>query len=306
VVWTRDGAGANVLTYKMADAGPSGADWLIETERYVQPAVGGNIGIPIVSCYFAESEGLASRSPLMDLAWKNVEHWQSASDQRNILKYSRTGILVLQGIGDDELAKMGGVVVGANQAVPFPVVDGKVYYAEHSGAAIGAGRQDLEDIKNEAKEMGARPLAERASVDTATGRQIDEDRSTSKLKSWIRGTELRLRRAFELCMEWRGAADSMPEDFAVDIYSDFSTGGGSGDMQVLSSMQIAGQLSKRTLLVEARRRSVLGEEVDPDEEIERIDEEFMPAMGPENSPSAASSDEEKVHSDGEDPEVDAA
>lgn len=305
VVWTREGVGATVQTFKRTKATAAGSEWAQEDERKVQPAAGGTIGIPLVSCFFSEADGLAASSPLMDLAWKNVEHWQSASDQRNILKYSRTGILVIQGMDADGLREAGGISVGANQAFPMPQIEGKVYYAEHSGSAIEAGRKDLEDIKREAAEMGSRPMRERATVDTATGRQIDEDRSTSKLKGWIRGTELRLERAFELAMEWRGAADEIKDDFAVDIFSDFSTGGGAQDMQVLSAMQVAGQLSKRTLLIEAQRRGVLREELDPDEEIEQMDEEFMAAAGPDvSTPKAATGDSEEDPDEGEEPEVD--
>jgi len=49
---------------------------------------------------------MQAKPPLLDLAWLNVEHWQSASDQSNILHVARVPIC-------SPRISEGGLIVGA-------------------------------------------------------------------------------------------------------------------------------------------------------------------------------------------------
>lgn len=67
--------------------------------------------IPLVSIYAGRTGLLTARPPLMDLAWLNLAHWQSSSDQRHILHVARVPILFARNL------KMGedGVEIGPNR-----------------------------------------------------------------------------------------------------------------------------------------------------------------------------------------------
>ena len=57
--------------------------------------------IPLVTLYTQRDGHMVGRPPLMDLAHLNVAHWQSASDQQNILKVARFPMLACSDIDDD-------------------------------------------------------------------------------------------------------------------------------------------------------------------------------------------------------------
>ena len=59
------------------------------------------------------------RPPLMDLAWLNLAHWQSSSDQRHILHIARVPILFARAIGHHD-APIGGGWQIPNHAVTSP------------------------------------------------------------------------------------------------------------------------------------------------------------------------------------------
>jgi len=51
--------------------------------------------IPLVPFYALRTGFMQSRPPLLDLAYMNVEHWQSSSDQRSILHTARVPLLTV-------------------------------------------------------------------------------------------------------------------------------------------------------------------------------------------------------------------
>ena len=69
--------------------------------------------------------------PLLDLAWLNIAHWQSSSDQRHVLTVARFPMLAGSGVPENT-----NVVVGPDRMLTTPNADGKFYYVEHTGAAI--------------------------------------------------------------------------------------------------------------------------------------------------------------------------
>ena len=65
--------------------------------------------------------------------------------------------------------------------------------------------------------------------------------------------------------EWIGV--ELPEDFKVDIWSDFAVSlQGSADLDVLLKATAQGVLSPETWLKEAQRRAVVAEDIDASQE----------------------------------------
>ena len=78
--------------------------------------------------------------------------------------------------------------------------------------------------------------------------------------------------AVELAFEYAatGIKTELPEDFKVDIYSDFSLGlKASEDIQALIAMRktVPPLISAETFLREVKRRGILSDNVDPEEEV---------------------------------------
>ena len=197
--------------------------------------------IYLITIYANKIGFLMAEPPLMDLAWLNLAHWQSDSDQRNILRLSRFGLLFGAGL-DKELVQSGSLDVGPSKAILCQNADAKLTYVEHTGKAIEAGRKDLQDIEEKMEIVGQQPMMRTQPQTTATAKRVDETRK------------------FELS-----------ESFAINIYSDFEAVLlGASDKELLLKMRQVGELSMETHLREQQRRGTLSTDVDIEEEVEAI------------------------------------
>ncbi|WP_122454739.1 DUF4055 domain-containing protein [Pseudomonas viridiflava] len=96
----------------------------------------------------------------------NVQHYQESSDQSNILRIARVPVLFASGVVDDAA-----IAIGSEYAIKGETgVDLK--YVEHSGAAIGDGRDSLKDLEAKMQSYGSDLLENSGAVETATGRAL--------------------------------------------------------------------------------------------------------------------------------------
>ncbi|WP_193184131.1 DUF4055 domain-containing protein [Nisaea sediminum] len=156
--------------------------------------------IPLVTIYASRTGFLTARPPLMDLAWLNLAHWQSASDQRHILHVARVPIL----FGRNLTLPEDGLELGPNRIVTGDGDGADLRFVEHSGAAIAAGRQDLIDLEDRMAVMGLDLMTRRsgAGATTATARAIDAAENSTALLSLIRAVEDGLTLAFGYMADW--------------------------------------------------------------------------------------------------------
>lgn len=221
-------------------------------------------GIPLAIFYAQKKSVLEAVPPLEALAWLNLAHWQSYSDQRNILRVARVPILHRTGVTAEEAGKP--LTVGPNNVIQTRSVDARMEYVEHSGKAITAGKEELDELEDWMETLGLQPFME-GSARTATEVGSRENRKMTSVQSWVRGMESTLREAYEIAARWIKA--TLPEDFSVDIFSDFSVATQSTtDLKSLDAARARGDLTLETFLSEQKRRGVLADSVDPAEEAE--------------------------------------
>lgn len=125
--------------------------------------------VPFVPVYGEFCGFMMSKPPLIELAYLNIKHWQSQSDQDNLLHFARVPIL---GVATDDTQFE--LTISGNVAVRIPA-DATLSYTEHSGKAIEAGKVSLDDLKDEMRQSGAELLVFRDAPATAT--EIDNDAS---------------------------------------------------------------------------------------------------------------------------------
>jgi hypothetical protein len=135
----------------------------MQRERHDQP--GGNSAFPGLHQPRRFHEACP---PLAKLAELNIAHWQSSSDQRNILHIARVPILFGAGFNTDDT-----IVIGAAEMVQSSNANAKLEYVEHTGAAIGAGDKDLENLELQMQSMGLQLLIDQA-------RRADRDRRDAR------------------------------------------------------------------------------------------------------------------------------
>ena len=154
---------------------------------------------------------MTAHPPLMDLAWLNLAHWQSASDQRHILHVARVPIL----FGRNLTLPEDGLALGPNRIVTGEGESADLRFVEHSGAAIAAGRQDLIDLEDRMAVMGLDLMTRRGGTGstTATARAIDAAENSTSLLGLIHAVEEGLTTAFGYMADWLG----VPRDDAVQV-----------------------------------------------------------------------------------------
>lgn len=225
--------------------------------------------IPFRSVYTGRTGFMIADPPLINLAWMNVAHWQSSSDQRNILRVARVPFLFGAGLPEGGLAdpQTGKFTMGASRAVCVAEAGATLGYVEHSGNAIAAGRTDLQDLKEEMSTMGFELLVRKPGNETATARAID----SAEVNSALAAMAIELQHAMDECLalmqKWRG----VKETGTCEVNTNYSVSSEDAAIgQLLLQARQAREISRTTFWAELQRRGVLGEEFDADAEDELL------------------------------------
>lgn len=228
-------------------------------------------GIPLVKVFTHRVGFMNAVPPLSKLADLNLAHWQSSSDQRNILHYARVPILFRSGFTPEELDKPIQIGAAASQGSANP--DAKISWVEHSGRAIDAGAADVKRLEERMEVLAAKPfISQRTGGITATSRAIDESRASSNIQNWVRRLENGILGAFKLASKWTNV--ELDESFGIEIFSEFSIANRSHDnVKVIESARSRGDLDRETWLSEMKRYGILSEHILVDELEDALEEE---------------------------------
>lgn len=234
-------------------------------------------GIPVVTFYTNRTGYMEGLPPFEDLMWLNVAHWQTLSDVRNVLRMVLSAIFYAVGVDPEQLKEM---VFGPNVFLKSSNASASFGFAEHSGAGINAGRQELSELEARMEQLGLKPLIERSSRSTATAKIIDETRTSTDIQAWVRVLETVMVQAFEYAETW--VSEEISEDFQIDVFDDFGiTEKATEDLAELRAMRqlTPPALDIRTYLEEVKRRGLLADDVDLDVVLESIAAELL-VFGP--------------------------
>lgn len=224
--------------------------------------------------YYAQRTGFFTGEPVLeDLADVNIAHWQSQSDQRNILHFARVPILHASGRDDDEP-----LTISAGTAVQSRDAQARLEWVEHKGQAIGAGRQDLKDLEFQMEALGLQLLVDRAQ--TATGAALDSAKETSTLAMMADSLKDALEQALQWMCDYGGLGEqsvtvAVNKEFGISMLTP----------QEVTAMLTAvntGTLSRETFLEELKRRGFVRADLDTQEEMDRIDSEGPDLTGGDN------------------------
>jgi len=208
--------------------------------------------IPLVTAYAEKTGFLTSKCPLEDLAWLNLRHWQSSSDQNNILHVARVPIFFGRGFEEGELNS---VTFGAHRGISTTNENADITYVEHSGKAIGSGEKDLDRLENQMHRAGADLMVSKSvSRQTASARQTDRAESMSVAQVVVVSLERMLENVYELAGKWIGVDAS---EVSVNISPEF---GIYDDPNPVDSLLKLG-LSEEDLVSELKRRGLIGDQV---------------------------------------------
>jgi len=219
--------------------------------------------VPIATFYTNRQDYMLAKPPMLDLADLNIQHWQNSSDQNAIMTVARFPMLAGTGIDDDEDV----MEVGPKRMLTASDTGAKFYYVEHSGAAIESGRKDLLDLEEKMTIFGADYLRKRkVSGDrTATERVIDSDEETSPLEDDVTRFESFLEELLDITGIWLGIPED-EEKGIIEISRDFGPNiADLGDLEALRDARMGRDISRETYLFELKRRDVLDDEFNTEE-----------------------------------------
>ncbi|MFG5778027.1 DUF4055 domain-containing protein [Comamonas sp. J-3] len=231
--------------------------------------------IPFAAFYGKRIAFMEGAPLLVDLAHQNVKHWQQQSDQDDSVRFARKRLLVFSGVEDGELQEP---TAGAAYALRFSRPEAKAEVIQGSAESVTVGRSELEALEDQMIQTGAELLVKQPGQRTATEASNDAEANKSTLQSATEDFEDFLDSCLQFTADWlkagSGGTVSLFKDFGAATLTDASA-------QMILSLQGAGMLTKETTIVEMQRRGVVGPDVDPETEIEKVQAEG-PSLGSMN------------------------
>jgi hypothetical protein len=229
--------------------------------------------IPIVPFYSGKRIGTSwqFRPPLRSIAYMQVSAFQQESNLATVLEAAAYPMLAGNGIADP--GKDVRISVGPRSVLWAPPDNngghGEWKFIEPSGESIKALETRLEATQRNMRDLGMQPLTT-ANLTVITTANLSL-KAHSAVQAWALRLKDSLEQAWLLTAMWLRQETKAPE---VDVYQDFGVDMEAGtELDSLLKAQAQGVISKRTTQDEFRRRSVLSDNFDPDEEEKRLAEE---------------------------------
>ncbi len=176
---------------------------------------------------YLECRPICSRNTLHDISFRAtpiafpalafsgcIKHWQSQSEQDNILHVARVPLLTVFGLEDGQE-----LTIGASTATRFSDRSKQgLEYVEHTGSAINSGKDSLNGLVEQMRQAGAKMLrAENTStkaVDQVTEERMQEQ---SPLYTMSNSLEDALDNILQIMAEWSGEQDGGSVDIRTEL-----------------------------------------------------------------------------------------
>ncbi|MHA2063678.1 MAG: DUF4055 domain-containing protein [Candidatus Thorarchaeota archaeon] len=244
-----------------------------EEWRIVEQGETGIPFVPMLTYYSQRNTFLDSKPPLEDLAFMNVRHWQSMSDQINILTVVRFPMLAVAGATDVSGSVMR---IGPRQLLGTKDANGRFYYVEHTGRAIQSGLDELNKLEEDMMSYGATFLKQKTGNETATAKAIDSAEANSELQDMtIRFTDF-----VNNCLAVHAAWMNLPTGGTVELLTDFGPDDlDDNDTNILMKLRDGRDISQKAVIEAAIRRGILPEDFDAEADVQQIikeDKELKP------------------------------
>lgn len=165
--------------------------------------------------------------------------------------------------------------------LPLAIGPGRVLYAPPSGdgksgswnyiepaaTSMTFQKESIKDTKNDLRELGRQPLTAQSGQLTVITTAVASGKAKSAVSAWAISLKDALENGLVITAKWFG----VKYDPQVDVYTEFDEFTDTNkDLSELGSARKNGDLSQETYWSELKRRKVLSDEFDPDEERKRL------------------------------------
>lgn len=240
--------------------------------------------IPIAVIYGGKQTGvLTSKPALDDLAQANIRWAQVESDRTETLH--KAGIILLEIVGelqnDGETGKPPAELVLRQGGAVMLKAGGSIEFKEANGNAMP---QQLEELARIEKRMAAMALSimknDPAGPETATESRQRAAKEESILQRLVRSTRDALEQTLIFMAEYRNARRRTIEvgNLAVTLRKDFAEIVSPEVIRLASDLEERRQLTMDRLLRLVQRSGMLGDDFDPEAEVQALAEQAADAM----------------------------
>ena len=156
--------------------------------------------VPLVSVYSGKTDTLASKPPLLDIAYLNLAHFQRQADLIHSLHVASQPMLILEG-WDDQTKDM---AISVNYAMATQPGN-KVYYVEPASSAFEAQTNEIQELQVQMATLGISTLSQQKFVaESADARRLDRVDTNSMLSMVSLELEQKLQKVFNLSADYLG------------------------------------------------------------------------------------------------------
>lgn len=256
---TKDAQGKEEVTWVLVDSGPI------------------TIGIiPLIPIVLGQRDGMTWKvdAPLKDIAYMQVEEFQQESSLKSIKEMTAFPMLAGNGVGapKDEAGDDIVVPVGPKAVLFAPMGQdgqhGEWKFIEPTAQSLTFLKDDLQALRDEMRDLGKQPLAS-ANLTVITTANVAM-RAHSAVQAWAIKFKDALEQAWSITCMWMNRTDKVEVQVHTDFGVDFEAG---TELEALLKAQGQGVLSKKTVQSEFKRRGVLSDDFDTDEEEQQLAEE---------------------------------
>jgi hypothetical protein len=222
--------------------------------------------IPLVTLYTKRTGFMCGTPPLLNMALLNIKHWQSQSEQDNILHVARVPILTVFGLEEGQ-----DLTIGSSTATKFTNRSEQgIEYVEHTGAAIGAGKDSLTDIVEQMRQAGAKLLrtdnTSTKSVDQTTEEKMQEQ---SPLYTMASSLEDALDNILQIMAEYLGQASGGNVDVRTELDT-AATVFSPPAVLAIQSLRQGGDIRRVDAIRSLQRLNIIDPDADPDKVLDEL------------------------------------
>jgi hypothetical protein len=237
-------------------------EWEIAEEGDVTRADGSPmVGIDAILLRTGEAQGdLATRPPLLDLAYLQIELWKALSNLAEVLEFSASPMLVAKNLGV-EFSNQDEVALGP-RAVLRCGENGGWDFIQPSAANIQQIRDHAKDVIADMQRLALQPALVRPGT-TATEVSLQAAKAHSALEAWALALKDALQTALQRTIPWLTDDDRKAIGAwtpTVDVHHDFGSEiGKNEEARVIVDATKAGLISQEIARAELLRRGIIRE-----------------------------------------------
>lgn len=236
--------------------------------------------IPLVPFVTGRREGKSwrTRPPLKAAAELQIEMYQQETNLKSAKEATAFPMLSASGVSPDiEGGQVKPIPTGPKTVLYAPPYgengqSGEWKYVEISANSLKFLAEEVDTTENQLRELGRQPLTAKSGNLTVVTTTFAAQKGNSAVQQWALSLQDAINQAMVYVAMWlnepveRAATVTVFTDFALDMQDDKGP-------DVLLSMRAKGDLSRRTLWKENRRRNILAADFDPDGEEKALSEE---------------------------------